>query len=143
MHLIVYTSELTAPSENINILLKCIVEHAAVKNAQSDITGLLFYHNSRFLQFIEGHQAALDTLMQTMSKDPRHKNIVRIIDETVPERSFSDWAMDSFNLNNNDVISLEELNAVRDVYRKYANVIPGALANFYKHMLASQKNTNS
>ena len=136
MYLIVYTSELSKPDVDIDTALKDIVEIAKVKNTEANITGLLFYHNSRFLQFIEGSKDELEKLMLRISADSRHTNIVRIVDEPVYVRSFSGWAMDSFNLNSDDVLSVEELNAVRDVYKKNVNVISNVLAMFYKQMLA-------
>ena len=136
MYLIVYTSELSKPDVDIDTALKDIVEIAKVKNTKANITGLLFYHNSRFLQFIEGSKDELEKLMLRISADSRHTNIVRIVDEPVCVRSFSGWAMDSFNLNSDDVLSVEELNAVRDVYKKNVNVISNVLAMFYKQMLA-------
>jgi hypothetical protein len=135
MYLIVYTSELSQPAEDIEATLKNIIEIAQVKNTEANITGLLFYHNSRFLQFIEGPKDELEKLMRTLSCDSRHKNIVRIVDEPVYVRSFSNWAMDSFNLNSDAVLSIEELRAVRDVYKKNVNVISNVLAMFYKQML--------
>jgi hypothetical protein len=136
MYLIVYTSELTQSSNNVDTLLKNIVDVAKVYNAKANITGLLFYHNLRFLQFLEGSKDDLEKLMLTIGCDSRHKNIVRIVDEVVYVRSFSDWTMDSFNLDSNDVITLDKLNAVRDVYKKNLNVVSNVLAKFYKAMLA-------
>jgi len=137
MHLIVYTSELAERSENIDKILTDIVTVSKINNQQRAITGLLFYHNERFLQFIEGEKNELELLMQTLAKDPRHKNIERIIDEYIPLRGFSNWSMDSFNLGNNDVISLSQLNSIRDVYKKNFNIVSNILSMFYKLMLAS------
>jgi hypothetical protein len=55
MHLIVYTSTLTDP-DNINTILTDIVVQSKKNNPRLGITGLLFYHNQRFLQIIEGKQ---------------------------------------------------------------------------------------
>ncbi len=135
IHLLVYTSELAQAPEEIDNILRDIIKISKINNVKNEISGLLFYHNSRFLQFIEGDKNSLELLMKNIARDPRHKNIIRIIDEPVYVRSFSGWSMDSFNLNNNDAISLAELNAIRDIYKQNFNVISNVLATFYKLML--------
>lgn len=137
MHLIVYTSELTERPENIDKILTDIVTVSKINNQRRAITGLLFYHNERFLQFIEGEKHELESLMLTLAKDPRHKNIERIIDEYIPVRGFTNWSMESLNLSNNEVISLSQLNSIRDVYKKNFNIVSNILSMFYKLMLES------
>jgi hypothetical protein len=139
MHIIVYTSEVTSFECDINKLLMDIVEKAQRNNPGLDVTGLLFYHNRRFLQLIEGTQVALEKLMSVIQADPRHENIVRIIDEDIYEKSFGQWNMDSLNLSENEVIDVEELKLIRDVFKKNMNIDTGMLAYFYKAMLASHE----
>ena len=99
MYLIIYISDYTGSEESIEKDLKQICSSAKKRNPELEITGALFYHNRKFLQVIEGKQESLENLLDILAKDTRHTNITRIIDDRVSERAFSDWNMDSFNLN--------------------------------------------
>ena len=137
MHLIVYTSELAGQGD-INSILKDIVSVSKQKNPEHDITGLLFYHNQRFLQIIEGEQGELENLMAVLEQDTRHKNIERIIDRDIRKRGFGQWNMDSINLSDTDTIDPEELKKIRDAYTRNLIVDSETVANFYRQMLESR-----
>jgi hypothetical protein len=137
VHLIVYTSEYIGDEQNINTVLDAITTSAKVRNPNLKITGLLFYHQPRFLQIIEGPKDSLDQMMQIINRDRRHKNIERLISEAIPERKFNDWNMDSINLSNNESLDLAELVLIRDVYKQNLQVNTDAIADFYKAMLQS------
>ena len=139
MHIIVYTSEYTGLPEDIGVDLRDITEVSKVKNKQTAITGALLYHNGRFVQIIEGEQEALEELMATLHRDSRHKNIERLVDESVAARKFQDWNMDSFNLNELSQVEPEKLRQIRDTY-KYNFVVEGdILMNFFKISLQSSE----
>ena len=137
MHLIVYTSEYVSGDEDVSKDLSEITAKAKQKNPASGITGLLFYHNGRFLQFIEGEKQALDELMSILDGDPRHKNIEIIINQAISKRSLAQWNMDTFNLSESEKIELDELKAIRDAYKRNLVVESEILASFYKTMLKS------
>lgn len=88
MHLIVYTSKYTGLEEEIDSVLNNICLLSKRNNFKHDITGVLFYHNKRFLQIIEGNIDPLEKLMTILEHDARHKNIERLIDSSIPKRSF-------------------------------------------------------
>lgn len=135
MHIIVYTSQYTKGSTCINEELIKITKSAKKNNPGLNITGVLFYHNRRFLQVIEGEKASLEALMAVLEKDQRHTHIERIIDEPIEERSYSDWNMDSFNLSQRELLDVEELKIIRDVYRENLTIKSTVLVDFYKAML--------
>ena len=137
MHLIVYTSEYVSGEEGVSKDLTDITSKAKAKNPAAGITGLLFYHNERFLQFIEGEKNALEKLMSILASDSRHKNIEIIIDQEINKRSLAQWNMDTFNLSESENIELEELKAIRDAYKRNLVVDSEVLASFYKTMLKS------
>ena len=139
MHLIVYTSEYVPGNDDIGDVLSDIVKTAKARNPGRGITGLLFYHNHRFIQFIEGKQHALEELMAELENDPRHCNIERIIDQSVKERGFKRWNMDTLNLSDLREIDPEELNSIRDAYKHNMLVDSEILAGFYKAMLEAKK----
>ncbi|MGB5603860.1 MAG: BLUF domain-containing protein, partial [Gammaproteobacteria bacterium] len=113
MHLVVYTSEYVGRKEDINSVLDDIVKTSKINNPAHEITGLLFYHNQRFIQVLEGEREALEELMSILEKDHRHKNIQRILDQPIKKRGFMDWNMDSCNLSEDQDIEPEELIRIR------------------------------
>lgn len=139
MHIIVYTSELASDEDNVNKLLADVVAKSKINNPRRGISGLLFYHNGRFLQIIEGEQDALEQLMAILQQDPRHTDIVRIIDENIYQRSFAQWNMDSLNLSPDETIDVKELQIIRDVIKRNMDIDTGILAEFYKAMLATHE----
>jgi hypothetical protein len=63
-------------------------------NALEGVTGLLLFDGSRFLQIIEGGEAAIDNLVERLRRDPRH-SAFEVRDERLVEcRSFADWSME-------------------------------------------------
>lgn len=136
MHLIVYTSEYIGRDEDINSTLDDLVRKSQINNPEFGITGLLFYHNRRFIQVLEGDRDALEGLMSILEKDNRHKNIQRILDQPIKKRGFQDWNMDSLNLSEHQHIDPDELIRIRDAYKKHLLVDSRFLVELYKAMLA-------
>ena len=139
MHLIVYTSEYQGPQDNINNVLSDIVSAAKTNNPQLGISGVLFYHNFRFLQVIEGEHESLLQLMSVIEKDPRHENIEILIDQAISKRGFAQWNMDSFNLSETEKINPEELRLIRDAYKSTLIVDSDSLIAFYKAMIETRQ----
>ena len=117
MHVILYTSEYTGKVEEINQTLKDIVSSSKRNNSKISITGALFFHNGRFLQIIEGSKNSVDGLMSNIIKDYRNKNILELVNESIHQRSFKLWDMNSFNLSEKEHLNLKELKLIRDVYK--------------------------
>ena len=85
---LVYCSQAVTPFSKAG--LEDLAQHAAAKNGFLDVTGYLTYDLDfeTFFQFLEGPQAVIETLMNVIAKDPRHRvpNIVRISEA---ERQFA------------------------------------------------------
>lgn len=62
-------------------------------NAAADITGLLIAGGQRFLQILEGPDAAVQTTFDRIRSDPRHFAPVVLSRRAVDERLFGQWAM--------------------------------------------------
>lgn len=62
-------------------------------NQQFGITGLLLYKAGSFIQTIEGEDAAVLTLFKNIKRDPFHRNVVAVMQETIQERHFDNWSM--------------------------------------------------
>ena len=72
-----------------------IADSAAVKNAENEITGLLAYNSHSFMQLLEGSSSVVHNVMQTISRDERHSNIVYIRQQHRDNRECPDWSMQS------------------------------------------------
>lgn len=70
-------------------ILRVSVRH----NAAQGITGVLLFGDALFLQVLEGPEEAVEALIAAIAADPRNHGLRRIIDETVHERHFAEWAM--------------------------------------------------
>ena len=63
-------------------------------NALDGVTGLLLFDGARFLQIIEGSEAAIDNLVERLRRDPRHSAFEIRDERLVDRRSFADWSME-------------------------------------------------
>lgn len=135
MQLVVYISDYIESEKNVEEDIQDIVRVAKVKNLQLGITGVLFFHNGKFIQVIEGEEKNIRSLLNIINKDKRHQNLVYLVDTVVQSRGFQDWNMDSFNLS--EVESLDEI-AFKKVWKIYeANLLPksDALVKLYKSLM--------
>lgn len=80
------------------------------KNTSLGITGMLLHIEGSFLQVIEGRDCDIDSLFAKISADPRHGNIITIIRESIPKRSFSDWSMGFADVTRADFENAEGFN---------------------------------
>lgn len=136
MHLIVYTSKSTSDKNRIDAILQDIVQVAKKKNKERAITGVLFYDNHRYLQFIEGEKDQLLILMDELYQDDRHQDINELINEPVSERELMDWNMDYFNIDKNNELSESLLERFRDIYKSNVVLSSKGFVDFIKSMLA-------
>lgn len=138
MHVIAYTSEIDT-SENEEQVIADIVKVSKENNANTDITGVLFFHEGRFLQIIEGEEDQLHALMDTISADPRHKDVRILIDSEEPVRSFASWKMDEIHLGKGKHFDAEYLEKITKSFEKVMVPSCDMLAHFYKTLLAERK----
>lgn len=67
-------------------------------NPAHGITGLLCYSGDIFMQVLEGGRDAVNELYNTISRDPRHRDVVLLQYEEITERRFAGWTMGQVNL---------------------------------------------
>ena len=87
---LIYVSDLVNKNE---AELGSILESAVRHNRKDDITGMLLYSGGNFLQVLEGGEANVHSTFERICLDPRHKNIMVLTEEEVPERQFANWSM--------------------------------------------------
>lgn len=79
-----------------------ILETSRVRNSKSGITGCLVYYNRRFIQVLEGDQHAIQELYQKIKKDDRHRQVRIIAENAVEKRTFPEWGMAYFPIDQNN-----------------------------------------
>lgn len=88
---LIYVSRVARPTRLADV--EEIVTLAAQRNAADDITGLLVYSPSHFLQALEGEDVQVRRTYERIRRDARHTN-ARVLDASAAsERWFSTWAM--------------------------------------------------
>ena len=70
-----------------------IVQTSATNNAKDGLTGFLLFRDGSFFQLIEGESTALDSLLNRLHRDPRHRNIAVLDDSGIDARAFGQWRM--------------------------------------------------
>ncbi len=75
------------------ILVSCTKNNALV-----NITGVLLYSETQFIQYLEGDYTAIMALYDKIKMDDRHGNAILISSAPIKERLFPSWQMGSKNL---------------------------------------------
>ncbi|MEM1184120.1 MAG: BLUF domain-containing protein [Planctomycetota bacterium] len=70
-----------------------LAERSSAKNRLLDVTGVLIYGRGQFMQLLEGPKDNVRAVMRTINEDPRHFNILTVIDEPTSVRLFDSWGM--------------------------------------------------
>ncbi|TKD50065.1 BLUF domain-containing protein [Sphingomonas baiyangensis] len=88
---LVYISTATPgqPSNAIDTILAA----SRRNNARDAITGLLYADGKRFLQALEGPEAAVEAAYARIKADPRHRAAVILSRRTIDAREFGEWDM--------------------------------------------------
>lgn len=76
-----------------NVELIEMFNRSRKNNADLNITGLMIYHEGSIIQILEGQAHDVHDLYNKISRDRRHKSILKVIDANIEERSFKDWSM--------------------------------------------------
>lgn len=90
---LLYASKSLVPSDDPEGAIAALVDVSRTRNAAADITGCLISADGRFAQILEGKRGAVETLMQSIRRDPRHTDIAILEERPVAERQFAGWAL--------------------------------------------------
>lgn len=74
-----------------------------IKNQKRKITGILLYTGSNFFQVLEGEKSDVEFVFEKIKKDATHKDIILIVNEAIPNRSFEDWSMAFTRVSTDDI----------------------------------------
>ncbi|GAB4392213.1 MAG: hypothetical protein Tsb005_05280 [Gammaproteobacteria bacterium] len=86
--------------------LLALLQKCKTYNSLHDITGLLLYFEGSFLQVLEGDNATIQHLYETISKDPRQSSIFLLYEKPITRRDFAQWSM-GFHALTQDEINAE------------------------------------
>lgn len=70
-----------------------ILEKSIANNGKQDITGVLLYSKTRFLQVLEGDGKQLLALYDKIKTDERHSRAIMLSAKPIENRYFPDWQM--------------------------------------------------
>jgi hypothetical protein len=87
---LIYISHLVGEDETS---LGPILSASVRRNTASGITGMLLYANGRFLQALEGEEAAVEETYARICRDVRHEEPLLLSRETIAQRQFGNWSM--------------------------------------------------
>lgn len=82
---------------------------ARKNNSIQGVTGMLIYRDGNFIQVLEGEEAAVRNLYAIIQADKRHDGAIVICEGEIPERQFSNWAMDFRNYSKNNLFTTAEM----------------------------------
>lgn len=105
---LVYLSRAARPFEENE--LEVLERKAAARNQDLGVTGYLSHYRSSFIQFLEGDDLKLRSLMASIGADPRHdikRNL--ILGQSFGERLVPDWSMRYVRQNEFVEIQLEDV----------------------------------
>lgn len=88
---IVYLSSTNATLSDVE--LEALLLDARSFNESVNVTGVLLYNGSAFLQYFEGESDACAEVFRRIRASSRHHSIHTLVDAEIPARYFSSWAM--------------------------------------------------
>lgn len=79
-------------------------------NEKINVSGMLLYTERSFFQVLEGDRHTVEELFTKIGKDKRHSQVVTIIKEPIPRRTFGEWSMGFANISQQDLGNMTGLN---------------------------------
>jgi hypothetical protein len=70
-----------------------IQEQAQRNNARDDLTGVLLFNRSYFLQCLEGEREQVSRVFVAIAADQRHRQATILHAADIAERGYPDWSM--------------------------------------------------
>lgn len=80
-----------------------ILDSCKKNNPALNITGVLLYSDTKFIQLVEGDAKGIMDLYDKIKKDNRHSNAMMISYNPISEKSFPSWHMAKRNITKSDL----------------------------------------
>jgi hypothetical protein len=87
------STSLLADDPNDRRQVDDILHASRRNNAECEVTGALLATDRYFAQVLEGEREAVEAAYERIARDPRHKDIVLTLYESIEARRFPSWAM--------------------------------------------------
>lgn len=133
--MISYVSDVMIAPHMIKDEMINIVEEAQINNDRNNLTGVLFYENKHFFQIIEGEEKNLRNVFTAIENDGRHCRLTKLIDQPVPKRTFTQWSLETFYVDNPSIINPRTLRLLRELYVQNFGVSANGLLEFVEKMV--------
>ncbi len=104
---IVYVSEAQMYFDNMS--LESLAADAAARNFELGVTGYLYFEKDRFVQYIEGDEAVVSALMESIRGDVRHRILHEVVEDGIEERRFPTWHMRYLSRMELEAVKLEQV----------------------------------
>ncbi len=120
--------------------LKALLKKSRKKNEQLNITGMLLYLDPYFIQVLEGEEAIIIGLYETIRRDKRHQKVSLIYKKPVEERCFDNWSMGFNILDKENIVAIDGFSDFLqrhnpDFFKKSPNRVTELLNMFKKETL--------
>jgi hypothetical protein len=126
---VVYVSSASSPLTRPE--LDDILTTSRRKNAALGVSGALLYAGGNWMQVLEGEQSAVESLLTSIRRDPRHHGLLVLIRAYQETRQFREWSMAFGDL---DLVGDDDAGDYSDFLRR-----PTASADFGAQPGAAQK----
>lgn len=100
--------------EDIEREIRSILQAAHKNNPALGVTGALLYSGGYFCQVIEGPEASLEELFETIELDARHGDVTVLHFEPIEARGFTEWAMALAGIEDSMRFNIEGLRESKD-----------------------------
>jgi hypothetical protein len=103
--------------------IKMILQKSIERNSHKNITGVLLYSKTKFLQVLEGEYDEISLLYDKIKTDQRHSKATLISIKPIEERYFPSWQMGSREIDTESYSFLTEMND--DEKYEFKNLLNG------------------
>ncbi|MDX1668569.1 MAG: BLUF domain-containing protein [Limnobacter sp.] len=91
LNCLVYKSKTTSHLSPLK--LEDITASACERNSELNVTGVLLSDGDYFIQYLEGPQSALDTVLQIIRNSTSHLDLTILVNQPITHREFPKWFM--------------------------------------------------
>jgi len=91
-----------------------ILNNARLNNVGMGVSGMLLYTGSEFIQILEGDEKVVEELLDTIKKDPRHRDFRIIEKKKITHREYAEWTMGFKRIDRDDLRDVPGLNKFFD-----------------------------
>lgn len=118
---LIYSSEATGEMARTD--LEQMLRESRLRNTRRDITGVLVFSDGVFLQVLEGEREDVEDLMESIGRDPRHRNLKVFHEEEIDRRAFPTWRMAYLSPRAEDVSAWAGLDGATSIESVLATVL--------------------